>query len=251
MQVGVDLALDPAFPQAAEQRAKVQALLDSTLQTALCVKPLGNQTQLSVIVDNVAAGHGWPSGAGQDRRLWTEVVAYAADGGVLYQTGVVPDGGVVAQADPDVWLLRDCMLGDQQQPVHMFWDAASFETNQLPALATFDPMDPRFYQTHFRQDWPKGGARLAEVPARVTLRVRLQALGLEVLDDLIASGDLDAGVRDAIPTYDVGAPLEWNPAAATLSFQDTDGLLVKCVSASNFNVSAATVPAPSNPHCSP
>ena len=249
-QVGVDLALT-AFPEADVQRQKVQALLDSTLQTALCVKELGSQTNFSVIVDNVAAGHGWPSGAAQDRRLFAEVIAYRADGGVLYASGVVPDGGTPTNAGPDTWLLRDCMLDAQQQPVAMFWDAVSFETNQLPVLATFDQTDPRFYQTHFQQFWPKGNQKLPEVPARVTLRMRLQAVGLDVIDDLISTGDLDAGVRDAIPTYDIGQPVEWTDATANLSYQDTDMLLVKCVSASNLNVAAQTVPASSNPHCSP
>jgi hypothetical protein len=245
-QVGVDLSLTAGFPQTDVQRQKVQALLDSTLETALCVKELGAASTLSVIADNVAAGHGWPSGAAQDRRLFAEVIAYGDDGGVVFSTGVVPDGGSPVDAGADTWLLRDCMLDDSMKPVSMFWDAVSFETNQLPVLATFDQTDPRFYQTHFQKKWQPG-----TLPSRVTMRMRLQAVGLDVIDELIASGDLDAGVRGLIPTFDIGAPVEWTDGTASLSYQDTDGLLVKCVSASNLNVNSPTVPAPSNPHCSP
>ena len=65
---GVDLALDPTFPQADLQKAAVQASLDSTLQAALCVKGVPGQASIQVVLDNVGAGHQWPSGATQDRR---------------------------------------------------------------------------------------------------------------------------------------------------------------------------------------
>src|SRR5712671_2012121 len=68
---GVDLALTD-FPDKDRQRQQVQALLDTTLQTAICVQHFGNQAQVSVIMDNVAAGHAFPSGAEQDRRVYSE-----------------------------------------------------------------------------------------------------------------------------------------------------------------------------------
>ena len=40
-------------------------------------------------------------------------------------------------------------------------------------------------------------------PDRVTVRVRIQTMGLDFIDDLIASGHLDAGLRQAIPTFDL------------------------------------------------
>ena len=93
---GVDVAL-PTGPASAQ--AGVQTLLGTTLQTALCVTQLGG---VRVIVDNVAAGHFWPSGATQDRRAWAEVIASKA-GQVIYQSGVAPAGTPITavQNDPD------------------------------------------------------------------------------------------------------------------------------------------------------
>jgi hypothetical protein len=66
----------------------VQTLLDTTLQTALCVRGAGANASLVVLVDNVASGHEWPSGAAQDRRAWFEVAAFA-QGAELYHSGNV------------------------------------------------------------------------------------------------------------------------------------------------------------------
>ncbi len=63
-------------------------------------------------------------------------------------------------------------------------------------------------------------------PARITLRMRIQPVGLDVLNDLVASKDLDPAVVGRMPTFDVslqgpggdGLPppggLEWTAAAA-------------------------------------
>lgn len=37
------------------------------------------------------AGHSQPGGAAQDRRMWIELIAYAADGSVLYASGDIAD----------------------------------------------------------------------------------------------------------------------------------------------------------------
>jgi hypothetical protein len=41
------------------------------------------------------------------------------------------------------------------------------------------------------------------VPERVTVRVRLEPIGREVLDDLVASGHLDAAVAEAARVLDL------------------------------------------------
>ncbi|HEY8089382.1 MAG TPA: multiheme c-type cytochrome, partial [Polyangiaceae bacterium] len=84
----VDVALTSSFPNAAAELQAVQTFLQTTLQTALCVTQSGG---VRVIVDNVSAGHFFPSGAAQDRRVFAEIVASKA-GAVIYQSGVVPDG---------------------------------------------------------------------------------------------------------------------------------------------------------------
>lgn len=242
----VDLALTE-FPERDDQKKRVDALLAKTLQTALCV---GDDQRVSVVADNVAAGHGFPSGSGPDRRIWFEVRAFKG-GAPIYESGVVPDGtSPVESKDPDLWLLRDCLFDTSGAGVKMFWSAASYETNQLPAQLTFDPKDPRFYQTHVVRSFPRA-TPLSAYPDRVTLRVRLQPVGLDVLDDLIASGDLDPAFRSKMPTLDVGGPvLEWTSDAARSTYFEGK-TPYRCVTKTNLDVQADKVPAPTRKSCSP
>jgi hypothetical protein len=244
---GVDSALIP-FPGADAQAQAIKDLLDPAIQSAVCVATSG--FGVDVILDNVAAGHGFPSGSGQDRRLWVELVAYQG-GSVIYQSGVVPDGTAVTSiADPDLWLMRDCMLDDQQKQVSMFWQAFGYETTALPGAVTLDPMDKQFYLTHVYRSFPVAGAGPNTVPDRVTMRVRLRPMDDALIDDLIASQDLDPSVRASLLTLEVGQPVEWTPATATTSYA-RNGIQYACVTNTNYNFQADKVPAPSPPHCTP
>ena len=237
----VDTPLTP-WPDTAAHQQAVQAQLDKTLQSAVCVQKQGAGARLAVILDNVAAGHGFPSGAALDRRLWVEVIA-RKDGAVVYQSGAVADDAVVdTGADKDLWLMRDCGYDEAGKPVHMFWEVASAVGNALPVQLTFNPGDPRFYQSHIRAEFPSAGAPLAVMPDEVQVRVRLQPVAREVLDELVASGDLSAAVRAAMPTWQVGAPLVWTPATATHAFSQ-DGLAVSCRTTTNLNPQADAVAA--------
>ena len=240
---GVDVALTP-FPEAAAQKSKVQAFLNATLQSALCVGD-GN-AGIGVLLDNVAAGHSWPSGAAQDRRAWTEVVAYAG-AQVIYQSGVPGPDGDVTLADADVWLLRDCMFDAAGAKVPMFWQATRNESYLLPGQPTFDPKDPRFYQTHVLQRFPRA-ASLPQAPDRVTLRVRVQPVGVDVLRDLVASGDLAGDAISAMPIFDVGEPLEWTAATAKLGYAEGP-IKFTCVTKTALNFTAQTTPAPAHADC--
>ncbi len=247
----VDLAITP-FPDLQRQRDQAQSLLDTTLQTAVCAESFGGGSQVSIIIDNAAAGHSFPSGAAQDRRVWIELIAYSG-ANVVYQSGIVADDqAVTSSTDPDLWLLRDCMFDQSGAQVHMFWEAASYETNALPALATFTPSDPTFYRGHKIRFFPTTGTAILPAPDRITLRVRLRAVGLDVLDDLIASSDLDPQFRTAIPTFTVGGTLEWTPAAATSTYVDRNtNRLVSCVTHGNLNVQADKFAATVRTRCAP
>ena len=252
----VDLPLTPQ-PGEAELRAGVQELLDTSLQSALCVRGAEGAAQIQVVLDNVAAGHNWPSGAAQDRRAWVEVVAYVGDA-VVYQSGVVPASSSVTELeDPDLWLIRDCLFDDQGAETHMFWAAADYDTNLLPAQRTFDPSDPRFYQSHVYRNYPRSGALLDRYPDRVSMRVYLQPFGLDVFDDLVQSGDLvgtgDLGVeqlRAQLTPLTVGEELVWSREAATENYVEA-GLPVACVSATNLLANADKVAAPEHSRCAP
>ena len=248
---GVDLALTP-FPDTQRQRDQVQTLLDTTLQTAICVQHFGNQAQVSLIMDNVAAGHDFPSGAEQDRRAFVELIAYDASNNVLFQSGVVPDGQAsAASTDPNMWMARDCMFDDTGHEVHMFWEAASFETNALPPLITFDVSSPDFYKGHRYKFYPADGSTIP-LPTRITARVRLEAVGYDVLDNLIASADLDPAVRNAFTVLQVGGALEWTAATATRTYPDRiTGNTVFCATNTNLNVAADKFPATIRTKCSP
>ncbi|MBS2032745.1 MAG: hypothetical protein JST54_33035 [Deltaproteobacteria bacterium] len=246
----VDLVPGDGGAPDADQLQRVQQFLDATLQSSVCVRSIAGQAKVEVILDNVAAGHGFPSGAAQDRRFWAEVHAFA-DGGELYASGDVSEGGSVTALN-DVWLLRDCMFDGTGAQVDMFWDAASTEGNELPGQATFDSTDPRFYQSHLAQTYPLAGGALASMPDEVTLDLWVQPIGRDVLDNLVQSGDLDPSIAAAAPQLPVNARLTWTPHTANTSFVDpSDGALVSCVSATGLNPQAATVPAPKNARCSP
>ncbi len=250
---GVDVALT-AFPQAAAQQAAVQSALDNTLQAALCVKGMPGEVSIQVVLDNVGAGHEWPSGAVQDRRAWVEVIGYSMNQ-VIYSSGVVADGqSVLDITDPDLWLIRDCMFNAQDQQVNMFWEAASHDSNQLLGPVTNVQTDPRYYLTHAIRAYPAPTSTppmLTTMPDRVTMRVRLVPVGLDVLDDLIASGDLDAGVKAQMTTFSLaGTTLEWTEAAATIKYPE-DGLPVACVAAGLALGGSGANPAPAHTMCKP
>ena len=243
----VDTALTD-WPDKPAMATAVQAELDKTLQSAVCVQKIGAGAQLSVILDNVAGGHGFPSGAALDRRLWVEVIA-KKDGQVVYQTGAVPDGVVVDDGkDPDLWLMRECAYDADDKLVHMFWQVTSVLSNALPVQLTFNQSDPRFYQSHIRATFPANGGALPTMPDEVAIRVRLQPIGRDVLDDLLASGDLTAALRDAMPTWQVGKTLVWTPTTASQTFT-RDGLTVSCRSDTNLNAQADAVDAARSVGC--
>jgi hypothetical protein len=237
--------------------SRVQSFLDTTLQSAVCVRGAGAVTDIHVILDNVSAGHAFPSGSAQDRRLWVEVSAYAG-GKLVYQSGHVPDGtSVTALADPDVWSVRDCLLDANGNQVHMFWEGSSYESNLLPAPATFDPSDPRSYQTHVEQKYPRGESYLSAYPDRVSVKVMLEPFGLDVLDDLVQSGDLAdndsftlAELESHLAPRQIGAELDWSPDTAAPTFV-ADGLPMSCITSTALNFRADTVPAVNHQLCAP
>ncbi|MEZ4227364.1 MAG: multiheme c-type cytochrome [Polyangiaceae bacterium] len=224
---GVDLALT-SFPRAAEQRDLVQQALDVTLRAELCVAELPGSFVVQLLLDNVGAGHRFPSGAAHDRRAWVELRAFAGSDALL-ESGVVADGEAAAKlADPNLLLFRDGAFDADGKEVHQFWEVASTNNDctdaipgcTIPGPVTLDKTDPQYFATHSVARYPRQGAATG-TPDRVTLRVRMRPIGLEVLDALVASGDLDASIRDAMPTHDLlpnrgneSVTLEWTPAAA-------------------------------------
>ena len=252
---GVDVALTP-WPDSDLQRARVQASLDTTLHAALCVKGANfpGATQIQVVLDNVGAGHAWPSGATQDRRAWVEVVAYAKDQ-VVYESGAIADdASIVAHQDSDLWLLRDCMFDEQKKPVPMFWQAYSVAENALPCPVTNVPSNPDYYLTHVVRTYPRESSMpptLATPPDKVTMRVRFIPIGLDLLEDLVASKDLDPSIVARMKPFTLASTnLTWTDATATIKYGD-QGLPVSCVAAGLTTGANTATPAPDPPQCGP
>ena len=239
------------------QQAATQAMLDTALQATLCLNPATRRLQLTI--DNTgASGHAWPSGATPDRRAWVELTAYAANQ-VIYASGNTEPVGAFPSAlpledsspDPDLWLIRDCIYDGSGTPLTMFWQAVKLApSNQLPGLLIQNVNDPTTYQTHFMREYPSGGT-LATLPDHVTVAVHLQAIGDDVLNGLVASGDLDASVPAQIARYTLGggAAVDWTPTAAN-AFQAPDattGAVMTCVATGAYK--SNTTPAVSHASC--
>ncbi|MGB1278029.1 MAG: hypothetical protein ACPG77_19950, partial [Nannocystaceae bacterium] len=208
---GVDRAITD-FPDAqtgpalrAEQDEAIANARKTSLCASLCVEPEVAGSQLvHVWLHNEGAGHGWPSGANADRRAWLELEARAG-AEIVYQSGVVgPDEAVAELDDPDLWLMRDETFDGQGNVAHMFWDIASYQSTALAV-----PADVGGDAT----TWAYRSYNVAaDVIDEVAMEVRLRAIGLDVLADLVDSGDLDPGLLDAFITDSVpGASLRWTP----------------------------------------
>jgi hypothetical protein len=203
--VGVDIAITP-WPDAMRQRNEVQRFLDTSVYAELCVDVIGGITEVTYTLENLAAGHMFPSGATQDRRVWAELHAFDATG-EAFATGVVPDGvpvDTIIEGDPDTWAFFSRAFRADDSTAHMFWDIARIEDDLLPAPGILGPPgDPAL---HRRRTWTYAGLP----PERVTAAVHIRPMALSTLQDLVDSGDLDAALLDRFPTFTLLATeLEW------------------------------------------
>jgi hypothetical protein len=213
---GVDIALTP-FPGQDVQRQAVECNLAlNTRIRAVNYDGLGTFT----VQTETAAGHKQPSGSAQDRRMWLEVVAYDVNDEVVFESGRIADDELEDKArsdpayDPQLALYRDWMYDADGSATHNFWEAApskahpdGYESLALPF--TVDPSAPHVLTARYTI------ARHREI-VRMTLRLRIRPLGLDVLRDLIASSDLEPSVSDRVPTFTLyGAALEWRPDQPT------------------------------------
>jgi hypothetical protein len=107
-------------------------------------------------------------------------------------------------------MFRDRIYDAQGKPVHMFWQAAmssahpdGYESNVLPVSTTTYIEGKHAVLKQYRVSGPDG------LPARVTARLRMRPIGMDVLEDLVDSGDLDPAIVARMPTFTFGAQIEW------------------------------------------
>jgi hypothetical protein len=210
----VDVALSP-FPQTGddafdrsverEHRARVQAFLDAALGVEVCVQTLpGESSAIFVTLENASAGHAFPSGAAQDRRVWVQLSAHRGDE-LLFQSGQAePNEPLVELEDDNLWLFMDHIFDADDRPATHFWNARRIESALIPALATFDPAARDFLNNHVTRRYPRSrNESILGVPDRVSVLVRVRPVGLEILEDLNRSGHLAREIIDAAPTFDL------------------------------------------------
>ena len=111
---------------------------------------------------------------------------------------MVGDGEPIATlADPDLWLLGERGFDALGRHAHFFWEIVRTEVEQLPSPNLLPPGTPGYVNPHVGRRY----LVIGETHDRIDLRVRLRPMGIEVLDSLVESGDLDPAVRDAMPTF--------------------------------------------------
>jgi hypothetical protein len=186
----VDVALTP-WPGLDDQVAAIQRDLDAVVSARLCAQPDAGGIRFYVTLDNVQAGHAFPSGVTHARRAWVELVA---------------DGAPVSIGD-EGWVLGSEFLDGEAREVADVWDAEAITSALLPPAVTLDPTDPAYYHAVTRDVLVPGE------PDVVQVVVKLRPIGLEILDRLIAAGELDPAVRDAMPVFALGGTAkEWRRA---------------------------------------
>lgn len=205
---GVDVHWEPGPLRDAEIERVEEALYHTVLLT-LEVFDYGAGTGLVVSLDNVAAGHDFPSGAAHDRRAWVELVARDEAGAVLWSSGLIDEDTAMKDAlaaDPTLWWLGDHTRAADGSTAHMFWDVASVDRGTLPGPSRFSPTDERYRNPHPTRTFDLLGLH----PASVSAAIRIRPMGRDVLEDLVASGDLDPSLLDAVPTFTLGGSVvEW------------------------------------------
>jgi hypothetical protein len=209
---GVDVALTE-FPDREAQRAAIECLLSQNARISAIEHDGFGGFSVRVETD---AGHSQPSGAAQDRRMWLELIAYDADGAVIFESGTIDDGELEEQPpdDPEydrsLMLFRDRIYDERGEPTHMFWQAAPSQQHPLGYRSLLLPAMTEAMTAH-SIDAKYQIPSAAEV-ARITARLRMRPIGVDVLQDLVQSGDLDPAVLSELPTFTMhGAAVEWTP----------------------------------------
>lgn len=194
---GVDVALTPWPNMAAMQSAIEECQLRNNVNY-LQVE-LEPPTARFTVAFETQAGHGQPSGATQDRRMWMEVVGKDATGKVIYQDGQIADGAVEETPDkPHRCIMRTYTLDDQGKETHNFWEAAKKDEMRSQPIPV-----PKMAQagSHTRVcSFPAPG--LEPIP-HLEFTLKMRPMGIDVLNDLVATGHLQQDVIAHMPTHTV------------------------------------------------
>jgi hypothetical protein len=221
---GIDVAFGD-FPHREAMRSAIedcQLGVASVSYFSLEVSP----PNLFTFLIETNAGHNQPSGAAQDRRMWLEFLAYDEAGNLIAEasSGNIADGELEEKPtgdpkhDPQLVLFGDRIFDENGKRVHMFWDAAKseaypkgYESLSLPPASTTYVEGKHVIVKQLRA----AGRNGVGLPARISARLRIRPIGIDVLDDLVQSGDLDKAIVAEMPTLTFGAQIAWSQADGT------------------------------------
>jgi hypothetical protein len=229
---GIDQALTP-WPGTDDQTGAIHFDLDPALtivgptplgqligEGGICLTPI-NGGQITVRMDTRGVGHMWPSGAAQDRRAWLEVIAYDASNNVLFSSGAAADNqDPEALSDPNLFGLWDRIYKDDAMtmPAHFFWEVSAngIQSKLLRPPITLVKTDAAFDHSS-TATFPISSSVYTKID-HISARVRIRPLSYAVLDDLVSTGDLDAGIASQLKTLDIpGADRHWIKAHVDLA----------------------------------
>lgn len=185
-------------------KEEVQGELDLTLLSEVCGEVgFNGGGDFEIYLENVSAGHRFPSGAALDRRLWAEVTALDINGDILFSSGVLSSQEPLSEAklnDPYLWLLRDQAFDSSGQETHRFWKITSVERNTLPPSTLLSGTDQDYEEPHVLQRYRIGTDRPIY---ELRLRIFLRPIALELLQELVELNLLDESILLNMPTFEL------------------------------------------------
>ena len=213
----VDLVYTSKHDQALKEltgrtlRDEVQRELDLTLLSELCAElGVSGGADVEVYLENVSAGHRFPSGAALDRRLWVELSAYSREGEQLFTSGELSEtepAAYKAKDDPLMWLLRDSAFDPKGIETHKFWEINTVDRSTLPPSRPIRSSSINDEEPHVLRRYRFGTAKAIY---EIRMKVLLRPIALEFLYDLRDLGLLDQDFIRAQPTYELtSATLIW------------------------------------------
>ena len=200
----VDVPLED-FPHAEAMRSAVASCtLPNTIQSYVTIErdegPLGFLT----VTMEQDAGHAFPSGATQDRRVWLELIAYDESMTELYRVGQVGDQELEETAEaPHPCMFRDYAVDANGNETHDFWEVAAKTDRSKQMLYTragSNPM-PGDHAATCTLNVPIAFSQV--VPKYFDLKLRVRPMGMDVLSDLVSTGHLAPDVPSRMPTFTV------------------------------------------------
>ena len=178
--------------------------LNLSLLSELCGEVgINGGGDFELYLENVSAGHRFPSGAALDRRVWIEFLVFDQEGELIFESGQVPSSQGVdeyALQDPYLWLLKDQAFDGFNEKTHRFWEIQSVERQTLPPSTLLSPLSLNYEEAHVLKRYRFGSERPV---FEVQMRVFIRPIAFELLTELINLELLDADWLSKQSTFEL------------------------------------------------